>query len=51
MGMYLIAPPIAFAAIAVVAGLVIALASRAVRRADWLDEQAEAASDEESATE
>ena len=51
MGMYLIAPPIAFAVIAVAAGLVIALASRVVRRADWLDEQAEAASDEESPTE
>ncbi len=39
MGMYLIAPPIAFAVIAVVAALVIAIASRVARRADWLDEQ------------
>ena len=39
MGMYLIAPPIAFAVVAVVAAFVIAIASRLARRADWLDEQ------------
>ena len=40
MGMYLIAPPIAFACVAVVAGLVVAVASRLVRRADGLEERA-----------
>lgn len=40
MGMYLVAPPVLMAVIAVVAGIVIAIASRLVRRADWLDEQA-----------
>lgn len=40
MGMYLVAPPVLMAVIAVVAGIVIAIASRLARRADWLDEQA-----------
>lgn len=50
MGMYLIAPPIAFGVVAAVAGFVIALASRKARRADWLEENAAetaAASEEE----
>ena len=39
MGMYLIAPPVAFALIAAVVALVIGIASRLVRRAEWLDAQ------------
>ena len=42
MGMYLVAPPVIMAVIAVVAGAVIAIASRLARRADWLEERAAA---------
>lgn len=51
MGMYLVAPPVLFVFVALFAGIVIAIASRLVRRADWLEERAaaEAAEPEDGA--
>ena len=46
MGMYLIAPPIFMLVAALIPAAVIGFASRAVRRADWLDAQAAAKADE-----
>lgn len=47
MLMYLIAPPVVFALLAIVAAVVIAIASRLVRRADWLEQRAAAKAAEE----
>ena len=42
MGIYLIAPPIMILVLAVIPAAVIGFASRAVRRADWLEAKAAA---------
>lgn len=46
MGMYLIAPPVFMLVVALIPAAVIGFASRAARRADWLDAQAAAEADE-----
>lgn len=46
MGMYLIAPPVFMLVAALIPAAVIGFASRAARRADWLDAQAAAKADE-----
>lgn len=46
MGMYLIAPPVFMLVAALIPAAVIGFASRAARRADWLDAQAAAEADE-----
>ena len=56
MGIYLIAPPIMVLVLAVVPAAVIGIASRAARRADWLEakaaaEAAEAAAEQDAAEE
>lgn len=42
MGIYVIAPPIILAVLAFIPAAVIGFASRAARRADWLEERAAA---------
>ena len=49
MGIYLIAPPIIILVLAVIPAAVIGFASRAVRRADWLE--AKAVTEDAEATE
>lgn len=49
MGMYLIAPPVFMLVVALIPAAVIGFASRAARRADWLDAQAAAEADEAGA--
>lgn len=51
MGIYVVAPPIILAVLAFIPAAVIGFASRAVRRADWLEEQAAAEAAEASQAE
>ena len=51
MGIYVIAPPIILAVLAFIPAAVIGFASRAARRADWLEEQAAAEAAEASQAE
>lgn len=48
MGMYLVAPPIALLVVAFVPAIVMGLASRMARRADWLETKAAEATKEEA---
>lgn len=50
MGMYLIAPPIAFLVVALVPAVVMGIASRMARRADWLEARAAEAAEAQTAS-